>query len=420
MTGPPTGETLQAPLPAGGGAASDRPSRVLIIDDDATSRAAVRWVLSTEGYGLAEASSGQEALDRLPRFCPDVIVCDIVIPDIDGIELLRRINDQTDPPLVVLVTAFGSQDITIEALRLGAYNYLSKPVQMDELRRIVRNAAEKRRLERQNRYYYRQLEELLEQLKQSQAALVQSEKIGSMGRLVAGVSHEINTPLGVLQSSTDTIERASQKLLEWTREQDAATAGPVQALVEVLGTTAAQSRAACDRIAGIVANLRDFAQLDRADFQFAQIHEGLESAVALIGHELGDDIEIVREYGEIPPIVCSPRQLNQMFMNLLLNAAEAIRRAHHPGVVRIRTWAEDGNVKVEIADNGAGIPEGDMDKIFDPGYTTKGVKVGIGLGLPICYQIAQGHGGNIEVRSTPGEGATFTVTLPMRREGEST
>jgi signal transduction histidine kinase len=389
-------------------------SKVLVIDDDPAARRAVSWALGSQGYLLEEASSGTQALEKLRSFQPDVIISDIVLPDMDGLVLLRYVNQQKSPALVVLITAFGSQQITVEALRAGAYDYLSKPIQVDELRFIVRNAAEKQKLVRQNQCYVKGMEELLQKLKQSQAELVQAEKIGSLGRLVAGVAHEINTPLGALQSSTDTIERAAQRLVRWSTQPEPHVTGGLRRIVELLATSAGQSRTACERINAIVCTLREFAQLDRAEFQCAQIHDGIESTLALLGHEL-EHIQVTREFGELPDIQCDPRQLNQMFMNLLLNAKEAIENSSERGVIVISTSAGAGVVRVVIRDNGPGIPADQIARIFDPGFTTKGVQVGVGLGLPICYQIVQRHRGRIEVESRPGEGTELIVTLPISR-----
>jgi two-component system NtrC family sensor kinase len=145
------------------------------------------------------------------------------------------------------------------------------------------------------------------------------------------------------------------------------------------------------------------------------LHDGILSALALVKGELGAGIEVVKEFGDIPEIECSPRQLNQLVMNLLLNAMEAIRQNGGQGRIRVRTVPAGDEVQIVVEDDGCGIAPEHLEKIFDPGFTTKGVKVGTGLGLPISYQIVEAHGGRIEVASQPGEGATFTVTLPVRR-----
>jgi signal transduction histidine kinase len=377
--------------------------RVLVIDDEEAARYGISRALANQGYTLEEAADGAAALGRIEQFQPDVIVSDINMPGMDGLSLLRHVNRTEEPPLVVLVTAYGSEQVAAEALRAGAYDYLSKPFEIDELRVIVRNAIEKQRLQRE--------------LRQAQAALVQAEKMASLGRLVAGVAHEINTPLGVLQSSVNTMDRAAQRIAEWCAGQPPEAAAAVQRFVDALVSTAGQSQVACERISGIVANLKQFARLDEAEFQPAQVRDGIESALGLLRHQLAGRIEVIREFGELPEIHCAPRQLNQLFMNLLENAVEAIRAAARPGVIRLRTRVEAGAVNIEIEDNGIGIPPENLGKIFDPGFTTKGVRVGTGLGLPICYQIVEAHGGRIEVESRLGEGSRFTVTLPMRRSG---
>jgi len=151
--------------------------------------------------------------------------------------------------------------------------------------------------------------------------------------------------------------------------------------------------------------------------QRAHVHDSLESTLALLNHEFNGRVEVVKEFGDLPEIECSPRQLNQLFMNLLLNANEAIRQSGRAqGVIRLRTWQQDDWLKIEISDNGVGISGKDMERIFDPGFTTKGgVKVGTGLGLPISYQIVKEHHGRIEVVSRPGQGSRFTIVLPLEQ-----
>ena len=379
-----------------------RPARILVIDDEEAARYGISRALANQGYTLEEAADGTSALERIKEFQPDVIISDINMPGVDGLSLLRQVRrEAAEPPLVVLVTAYGSEAVAAEALRAGAYDYLSKPFDVEQLRAVARNAVERQRLERE--------------LKQSRAALLHAEKMASLGRLVAGVAHEINTPLGVIQSNTQTAARAAHKIGEWSRAQPPETGEAVKRWVDVLGATSGLAESACERISAIVTNLRHFARLDEAELQRAQVRDGIESAVALLGRELGGTIDVVQELAELPEIECAPRQLNQLFMNLLENAVEAIRQSGRRGAIRIRAWSDDDTLKIAVEDNGCGIRAENLEKIFDPGFTTKGVKVGTGLGLPIAIQIARAHQGRIEVESRPGEGSTFTVTLARNR-----
>jgi signal transduction histidine kinase len=390
--------------------------KILVIEPDKRIRTGLVETLESD-YTVRAASTPDEAIEGIRTYAADVVLSDAGMKRFDAPVLMRYVQAQPDPPLVVLLTRVGAEHLAIEALREGAHNFIQEPFDPEELRSVIRTAVEQQRLLRENRSYDLELKGALTRLKQSQAALVQSEKMASLGRLVAGVAHELNTPLGVLNSGADTIARASQRLKGWAQSQSEKTAGEVAWLVDVLAETGAQSKAACERISGIVTNLRQFAQLDRADFQLASVRESVESVLGMLHHEFDGRVEVVREYGDVPEIECSPRQLNQMFMNLLLNANEAIRRSEQPGVVRIRISAENGWVKVLVADNGVGIPRDNLEKIFDPGFTTKGVQVGTGLGLPICYQIVKEHQGRIEVSSIEGEGSQFTIVLPVHREG---
>jgi signal transduction histidine kinase len=164
------------------------------------------------------------------------------------------------------------------------------------------------------------------------------------------------------------------------------------------------------RIIEIVKTLKSFAMLDEAELQKVDIHEGLEDTLKLIQHEISPSIKIIKNYGNIPEISCFPAQLNQVFLNVLINAIQSI---DDHGEIRIMTCRENDKVRVDIKDTGVGIPEENLKKIFDPGFTTKGVGVGTGLGLSICYQIIQDHKGEISVKSRVGDGTTFTIILPI-------
>jgi signal transduction histidine kinase len=171
------------------------------------------------------------------------------------------------------------------------------------------------------------------------------------------------------------------------------------------------------RIQSVVANLRQFAQLDRAQIQRVEITAGIESALRLAGPELGDGIEVAREFGELPEIECAPRELNQLFMNLLLHAADSIRARGGKGKILVRTRPLPGSVCIEFEDDGGSIPEDRLASIFDPELSRQQTRVGIDLRLPICYQIVKAHAGGIEVENVGEHRKRFVVTLPLRPEG---
>jgi signal transduction histidine kinase len=259
-----------------------------------------------------------------------------------------------------------------------------------------------------------ELTRTLSELREAQAQLVQSEKMAALGGLVAGVAHEINTPLGAVASTIDLVARALAKMGE-------ACADPTQLpaaqryLERTTGLTET-CREACRRIATIVRSLRSFSRLDEAEHKPADLHEGLDSTLTLVGHLLKDRIVVHREYGGLPLVDCHANQLNQVFLNLLVNAAQAIEGR---GEITIRTRHEPAvapgaaaTVTIEIADTGRGIAPEHLARIFDPGFTTKGVGVGTGLGLAISYRIVEQHHGRIEVESAPGPGTTFRIVLP--------
>ena len=277
---------------------------------------------------------------------------------------------------------------------------------------LVEDVTEHKQADEKVRQYAKELESTNQELRHAQAALVQSEKMASLGNLVAGVAHEINTPVGSINSNGDVMVRALEKL-----HQILETAPPEfrsdPQLTRTLGVLEGIGRVnqtACDRIVRIVRSLRNFARLDEAERKQVDIHEGLDSTLTLVHHELKNRVEVVRDYGEIPEIDCFPNQLNQVFMNMLVNAAQAIE---NKGKVTITTRAQGDQVTVAFRDTGVGIDPDNLQKIFDPGFTTKGVGVGSGLGLPICYKIVREHGGTIEVESEVGRGTTFTISLPI-------
>jgi signal transduction histidine kinase len=248
-------------------------------------------------------------------------------------------------------------------------------------------------------------------LKEMQTQLVQSEKMAALGQLVAGVAHEMNTPIGAIQSVHGSLAAAADKL---RRRIDAlapeAAADPkLAAALAVLSDGADVIAKGSERVSSIVKRLRTFARLDEAELQRVDLHDGIEDTLVLARHELKHGIEVIRDYGALPPVACYPGQLNQLFLNLIMNARQAMGAS---GTLTLRTRDLGDAVEVRVIDDGPGIAPEDLERIFDPGFTTKGVGVGTGLGLAICYRIAEAHRGTLTAESAPGQGATFTLRIP--------
>jgi signal transduction histidine kinase len=285
-----------------------------------------------------------------------------------------------------------------------------------------------------------ELSEALIKLKESEAMLVQSEKMSSLGQMVAGIAHEVNTPLAYVKSSLEAVSRrvpeagrlAAQtgRLLELLSAEGvdeaplAAQFSLVQGLVDELAGKAAGSSAfeelqrlvqdglfGIGQISEVIANLKDFSRLDRSKVAEFDLHQGIESAIRIGQAQLQNRI-VQKNFGSIPPVSCSPSQINQVILNLLTNAAQAT--SDTDGKITLTTRMRDpGHVVLDVADNGSGIPADVLPKIFDPFFTTKQVGKGTGLGLSICYKIVENHGGKLEVQSTPGLGTRFSVVLPV-------
>jgi PAS domain S-box-containing protein len=284
--------------------------------------------------------------------------------------------------------------------------------------RICRDVTELRQMEAELKRYTRELEQKFEEKKklllESQAQLVQAEKMAALGSLVAGIAHEINTPLASINSNNDIFSLTFQRVQEIVRRHVPAESlepgGDLRDVLSKIDDAIRTNRMACERIVKIVRSLRNFARLDEAERKKVDIHEGIESTLTLVAHELKRRITVIKEFGAVREIECYPNQLNQVFMNILVNASQAIEGV---GEIRIRTWEEENTVRISISDSGKGIAPEILPKIFDPGFTTKKAGLGTGLGLSICYRIIQDHNGRIDVESQVGCGTTFTIVLPI-------
>lgn len=278
----------------------------------------------------------------------------------------------------------------------------------------------------------RQLEGELRKRRCLEAQLIQSEKMASLGQLAAGIAHEINNPIGFIMSNLDTLTEylaVLSQVLSSYQAYEAAVASvgnaaetqarQIQELKEqedfdfIIGDTKSileQSREGVVRIKEIVQNLKSFSRADEDDIKDASINDCIENTLKIVWNELKYKCQVHKEYGNLPMISCYPSQLNQVFMNLLVNAAQAIPEQ---GDIFIRTTASETDIEISIADTGQGIPESYRSQIFDPFFTTKPLGSGTGLGLAIVYGIVQKHRGHISVESTLGRGTTFRLILPL-------
>jgi two-component system, NtrC family, sensor kinase len=395
------------------------PARILVIDDEEAARFGIRKALEKEQYVVELAANGQEALQKVREFSPHVVISDINMPQMDGITLLKEMGRLEVPAPVILITAHGSESVAAQGLRAGAYDYLAKPFEVDDLRKAVRNAAEKQQLLESNRRYLADLERTLIELKNSQTERIQAEKMAALGRLVAGVAHEVNSPLGALSSAIDTFGRAFVRITELLGSDgpaESAVAEKTASLKSTLEQTLQVAQSACQRMDSLVRTMRRFANLDHAPLRRADIRDCIESTLALLNHELRGEIRILKDFGSAANVECYPLELNQLFTCLLMNSIEAISGA---GEIRIRTWETEDRLMVCIADSGRGIASENLGKIFDPGFTTKGVGVGTGLGLPTCQKIVEKHFGTIEIESQLGAGTVVTLGLPLNGLKES-
>lgn len=273
------------------------------------------------------------------------------------------------------------------------------------------------------------LQALNDKLSDARHKLMQSEKLASIGQLAAGVAHEINNPIGFIFSNFGTLEGYLRKLFDMLDAyegalptiSDTATTSRLRTLArelemdylkEDIPQLMTESRDGIQRVRKIVQDLKDFSRADAPQtWEWVQLHKGIDSTLNIVNNEIKYKADVVREYGTLPDVHCLPSELNQVFLNMLVNAAQAIDGDR--GTITLRTGTDGEQVWVEIADTGAGIPPENLSRIFDPFFTTKPIGQGTGLGLSLSYGIVQKHHGKITATSTPGQGSCFRITLPV-------
>ncbi len=273
-----------------------------------------------------------------------------------------------------------------------------------------------------------ELAEAYTELKTIQTKVLQQEKMASIGQLAAGVAHEINNPMSFISSNLSTLNKYLSRLSGFSDSQSdliksldsSGTAVPqldekrrqlrLDYILTDIKDLINESLEGAERVKGIVQDLKSFSRVEDTDYMMADINAGLESTIHIVWNEIKYKATLKKEYGDMPMVKCNPGQLNQVFMNLLVNAAHAIEKQ---GEINVKTWHADGDIFVSISDTGCGIPRDKLSRIFEPFFTTKEVGKGTGLGLSIAYEIAKKHGGRITVDSTVGKGTTFTLQVPV-------
>jgi len=350
--------------------------------------------------------------------------------------LLRKVIESYPDTAVIMVSGVDRPQRALDALRLGAFDYIIKPCELPVLELTVERALEHRALLRDAKKYKRALESRNEELEKGKAQLqlmqsriVQSEKMAALGQIAAGIAHELNNPVAFVHGNLDILNQTTASLVEMLKFYEssdlpvdvAAKAAELKADIRYLSSMddleaiIADCREGTDRIREIVQNLRTFSRLDEAAFKKSDVNAGIDSTTRLLSQYFNfGNINLVRDYGELPQIDAFGSQLNQVWMNLLVNAAQAIGKGN--GDVQITTRLSGEEIVVTIADTGCGIAKQYLNRIFDPFYTTKPVGEGTGLGLSICFGIVERHGGTISVESTLGKGTVFTVKLPVHIE----
>jgi two-component system NtrC family sensor kinase len=403
--------------------------KVLIAEDEAVSRHLLQAYLRQWGHEVAAAADGGAAWRLFQEGEFPLVLSDWEMPEMDGLDLIRHIRAQAAGAYVyiILLTARARKQDVIEGLEAGANDFVTKPFDRGELR--VRLRAGERIVE---------LEQALaaqnRALREAQAALVQTEKLASLGQLAAGMAHEINNPIAYVANNLAVLRRDVPAVLELLdkyregREQWRGVAPECVAEAEYLENDLdlpylrdslprlfERSLDGLGRVRDIVKNLRDFARLDEADFKEADLNAALRSTLEIATHEIKKKtLDVRTHFADLPLVLCHPGKINQVFLNILMNAIQASQAG---GVVAVHTRTDEptaGGVLIEVRDNGCGIKPEHLTHIFDPFFTTKPVGQGTGLGLSVSYGIVRDHGGSIEVESEVGRGTLFRIRLPLR------
>jgi len=417
--------------------------RILCVDDMADILALLQRFLESEGYEVVCAANGAQALDLASSERPDVILLDVMMPGLDGIEVCRRVK--ADPHLrsipVILLTARGDDQDVIRGLDAGADDYVTKPFKREILAARVRSAVRVKRSYDAVAEINDRLRAEIAERKRMEFELARAHRLESVGQLAAGIAHEINTPSQYVShnirfleeafASVDGLLRAVDRLLETSKEgavdrrrlEDLrSTAGEVDApyLAREIPRAIRESREGLEHVERIVRAMKDFSGRDAQQKTRVDLDRAVENALLVCRHAWKDVAEVTTDFDpNLALVPCVPGELTEVILHLVLNASQAVAdaapgRAPGKGSIAIRTRPLPGWAEIRVEDNGTGIPEEIRSRIFDPFFTTREVGQGIGQGLTIAHAIVvTRHGGSIRFETEVGRGTTFIVRLPV-------
>jgi|GEM_PF-1275834 len=411
---------------------------ILIVDDNKANRMIAKRFLP-EDYQVLEAESGRQCLNILTSHTVNLVLLELRIPDISGFDVLKYIqaHPEIDYPPILVISALIESNTISQVLHLGAVDYLKKPFNHAELQARVNThlhfAERERHLEHKVREHTASLRDAKQRLEGTFQQLLQSEKMASIGQLSAGIAHEINNPVGFICSNLSTLDEYMESILEllgyYARLEELCNEeknNQLQVLLEKIKIMKEKvdldfilddipelmvdSREGTKRVKTIVKGMKAFAHADEGEIAENDINEAIELTLKVVWNELKYNADVHISLGRLPKVMCNISQLNQVFTNLLVNAAQAL---DEHGEITIQTQHQGDEVVVEIADTGKGIEAENIKRLFDPFFTTKTVGQGTGLGLYLSYEIIQNHKGSIEVQSEPNKGTKFTIRLPV-------
>ncbi|MEE8431650.1 MAG: response regulator [Candidatus Desulfatibia sp.] len=363
--------------------------RVLVVDDVKVTRRALELILDSE-FDVTTLASGNKAVDHIRQDNDfDVVSLDLNMPGMSGIETLKVIKQHSPTIEVLLVTAFQDIESAKQALKLGAYDYIEKPINKDAYRQSIRQGVRRRQKALVS-------EKAQQQLEIVKAQLVHSEKLSAIGELLAGVVHEINNPLAGILGYSELLllkEPSPEKAHKYVKN--------IQ-----------QSAILCQRI---VQKLLAFSRKQKPKREYVQVTDILESTLELVQHEIKKNaVQVVKQFADnLPRTIADFYQIQQVFLNIISNAVQAMQQQTRLGTLTVISEFDEKSIRITIRDSGPGIPRENLRKIFEPFFTTKPEGKGTGLGLSICYEIIREHGGDFYVSSEPGRGTYFFVELPV-------